>query len=198
MAAERQKPAQLDWRRPAWGWTLVAFAVGGPLNPLALGVFIVSSGGNSADGAAGAYCLAAAAASAAMIVAIVSWLAPQPSLPRTAQALGLSVVAVAVGLAISAGLTLGNNSPVAPPLDERINLALAVLMLSILAGFAIAASSMAAFRLIALRRKRRRTGFRSRVIRPREIGGEAHAQPSPAEPSSPLSPANPAWLKPAI
>lgn len=170
MAAERQKPAQLDWRRPAWVWAPVAFLLGGPLNPLVLGIVIVSVLGRASEGATVAtYCLAAGTASVAMTVAIVSWIAPAPSLARTAQALGLSVMAVAIGLAISAAASLGAAGPATPSLDERINLALAVLMLSIVAGAIIAASSALAFRYFALRWRRRRSS-RSRVVRPREIG----------------------------
>ena len=42
MAAERQKPARLDWRKPGAGWGAAAFALGGPLNPFALGVFVLA------------------------------------------------------------------------------------------------------------------------------------------------------------
>ena len=107
MAAERQKPARLDWRKPGAGWGVAAFALGGPLNPFALGVFVLALLGRaSLSSAASVYVLAAAPASVAMLVAIASWLAPLPSMARTAQGLGLCVVAVSVGLAISAGLTL--------------------------------------------------------------------------------------------
>ncbi|MDP3493797.1 MAG: hypothetical protein Q8R82_11825 [Hyphomonadaceae bacterium] len=171
MAAERQKPARLDWRRPGWVWALAAFALGGPLNPLALGVACIAIlGSASGSSAMGVYALMAGAASAAMLVAIVSWLAPSPAMPRTLQALGLSVVAVSIGLAISAGLTLGNGSSIPVLLDERINLGLAVLMLSLLTGAIIAASAAAAFRFVALRRTRRPKRTRSQAVRHHEVG----------------------------
>lgn len=171
MAAERQKPAQLDWRKPAWAWAPVALLLGGPLNPLVLGILIVAVLGRASEGVTlAAYCIAAGTASVAMVVAIMSWMAPAPSLPRTAQALALSVMAVAIGLAISAAVTLGVSGPATPSLDDRINLALAVLMLSIVAGAIIAASSAMVFRCIALRWRRRKSRSRSRVVRPREIG----------------------------
>lgn len=170
MAAERQKPARLDWRRPGVGWALAAFALGGPLNPLALGAAVVAALSRaSSSSVLGVYVLAASAASAAMLVAIVSWLAASPSMPRTVQALGLTVVALAVGLAISAGITLGNGSSIPVQLDERINLSLAVLMLSLLTGAVIAASAAITFRFVALRRPKR-SRHRSRVVTPREVG----------------------------
>lgn len=171
MAAERQKPARLDWRRPGWGWALTALALGGPLNPLALGVTVFAALSRaSASSVLGVYVLAASAASAAMLVAIVSWFASSPSMARTAQALGLTVVALAIGLAISAGATLGNGSVIPVQLDERINLSLAVLMLSLLTGSVIAASAAITFRFVALRRTRRPRRSRSRTVQPREVG----------------------------
>ena len=171
MAAERQKPARLDWRRPGWGWGFAAFVLGGPLNPLALGVAGVAILGSApASTAMGVYTLMCGAASAAMLVAIVSWLAPSPAMPRTLQALGHSVVAVSIGLAISAGLTLGNGGSIPVLLDERINLALAVLMLSMLTGGVIAASAATALRFVALRRTRRPRRTRSPTVSHREVG----------------------------
>lgn len=171
MAAERQKPARLDWRRPGAGWGAAAFALGGPLNPFALGVFgLALLTRASFPSAASVYVLAATPASVAMLVAIVSWLAPSPSMTRTAQALGLCVAAVSVGLAISAGLTLGSDSITAASIDDRINLGLAVLMLSLLAGAAIALSAAFIFRRIALRHRRQRKTSHSPVVQPREVG----------------------------
>lgn len=171
MAAERQKPARLGWRKPAAAWGMAAFTLGGPLNPLALGVFVVALLGRaSLHSAASVYMLAAAAASVAMLVAIVSWLAPLPSMFRTRQALSLCVAAVSAGLAISAGLTLGSGSVIGASIDERINLGLAVLMLCLLAGAAIALSAAFIFRHIALRHRRKRKISRGRVVQPREVG----------------------------
>ena len=173
MAAERQKPARLDWRKPGAGWGAAAFALGGPLNPFALGVIVLALLGRASfPSAASVYVLAATPASVAMLVAIVSWLAPSPSMARTAQALGLCVVAVSAGLAISAGLTLGSGSGsiAAASTDDRINLGLAVLMLSLLAGAAIALSAGLIFRRIALRHRRTRKTSHSQAIQPREVG----------------------------
>ena len=170
MAAERQKPARLDWRRPVTGWAFAAFVLGGPLNPLALGAAAFAALSHaSGSSILGVYVLVASATCAAMLVAIVSWLAPSPSIPRTVQALGLAVVALAVGLAISAGATLGSGSPIEVQLDERINLSLAVLMLSLLTGAVIAASAVVTLRFVALRRTRRPRHSRSRIVQPREV-----------------------------
>lgn len=171
MAAERQEPARLDWRRPGMGWALAAFLIGGPLNPLALGATVVAALSHvSSSSVLGVYVLAASAASSAMLVAIVSWLAATPSMTHTVQALGLIVVALSFGLAISAGATLGSGASIPVPLDERINLSLAVLMLSMLTGALIAASAAITFRFVALRRTRRPRRSRSRIVRPREVG----------------------------
>ena len=171
MAAERQKPARLDWRKPGAGWGVAAFALGGPLNPFALGVFVIALLGRASfSSAASVYVLAATPASVAMLVAIASWLAPLPSMARTAQALGLCVVAVSAGLAISAGLTLGSDGVPSASIDDRINLGLAVLMLSLLAGAAIALSAAFIFRRIALRHTRKRSASHSRAAQPREVG----------------------------
>ena len=171
MAAERQKPARLDWRRPGIVWALAAFVLGGPLNPIALGAAVVAAlGRESGSAIMGVYVLAATAASTAMLVAIVTWLAASSSMPRTIQALGLTVVALSIGLAIGAGVTLGNGSAFSVQLDERINLSLAVLMLSLLTGVVIAASAAITFRFVALRRTRRPPRSRSRIVPPREVG----------------------------
>lgn len=171
MAADRQKPARLDWRRPGWGWALAAFVLGGPLNPLTLGAAGVAALSHaSSSSILGVYVLAASGCSSAMLVAIVSWLASSPSIPRTLQALGLTVVALSVGLAISAGVTLGNGASIPVQLDEQVNLSLAVLMLSLLTGAVIAASAAITLRFVALRRTRSPERTRSRIVRPREVG----------------------------
>lgn len=165
MAAERQKPAQLDWRSPGLSWAIAALALGGPLNPLALGFVVVAFFGQvSGDAIATGYLLAAAAGCVAICVIVASWLAKAPSLQRTRQALAFSVVAMAFGFAISAAITL----PSGVLLDERINLALAVLTLAILAGGLIATSAVFVFRRVALAPKRP-TSSRRRIVRPREV-----------------------------
>jgi len=171
MAAVRQRPARLDWRRPGLGWALAAFVLGGPLSPLAFCAAIVAALSHaSSSSIIGVYVLAASAASSAMLVAIVSWLASPHSMRHTLYALGLTVAALAVGLAISAGITLGNGAFLSVELDEQINLSLAVLMLSLLTGAVIAASAAITFRFVALRRTRRPKRSRSRIVRPREVG----------------------------
>ncbi len=166
MAAERQKPAQLDWRTPRWGWALAAFALGGPLNPVALGFVVIAFFGRMSGGAVAAgYLLAAGASCVAICVVIASWLAKAPSLQRTVQALAFSVVAMAIGFAIASAVTLAPGVL----LDERINLGLAVLTISLLAGGAIAATSVFVFRRVALT-SRRKPSSRSRIVRPREVG----------------------------
>lgn len=166
MTAERQKPAQLDWRSPRWGWALAAFALGGPLNPVALSFVIIAFLGQMSGGAiASGYLLAAGAGCVAICVVIASWLAKAPSLQRTVQALAFSVVAMAVGFAVASAVTL----PPGVLLDERINLGLAVLTLSLLAGGLIAAASVLVFRRVALAPKRAPSS-RRRIVRPREVG----------------------------
>lgn len=178
MAADRQKPARLDWRKPALGWAIAAFLAGGPLNPLVLCAVLVSVLGYASGGAVLiVYAVAGGAASVAVFVAIATWLAPGRSVQRTSQVLTLTVLAVAAGLAVSAGVTLGSAAPATISLDERINLSLAVLMLSVLGGAVIAASSTTIFRFIALRPKRQRDSSRSRIVRPREVGASAPAEP---------------------
>jgi len=177
MSADRQKPARLGWRKPALGWAFAAFLAGGPLNPLVLGAVVVSALGYTPGGAVAlVYALAGGAASVATIVAIATWLAPGRSVQRTSQALALTVVAVAAGLAFAAGLTLAPGTSGAASLDERINLSLAVLMLSVLGGAVIATSSAMIFRYVALRPKRQRHSSRTRIVRPREVGASAPAE----------------------
>jgi len=138
----------------------------------------LSALGYASDGAVLiVYALAGAAASVAVVVAIATWLAPGRSVQRTSQALTLTALAVAAGLAISAGVTLGSAVPTTISLDERINLSLAVLMLSVLGDAVIAAGSATIFRFIALRPKHQRNSSRNRIVRPGEVGANAPAEP---------------------
>jgi hypothetical protein len=150
-------------------------------NPLALVAAAMPFMGHSPSAVSAAifnYLVVCGPACSATAISILCWLAPQTSVARLIQALSLTVVAGAVVLAIGAAATLRGEGGAAAVLDARINLGLAVLVLSLMAGGAIAASAGFIFRFVALRRKRRRTNSsRDRKIRPREVGGEAPVEP---------------------
>lgn len=177
MAAERQEPARLVWRNPSWIWAAAAFALGGVLNPLALCAATAPLVYHSPAAGSTAmlnYLVVAGPACAAVAISMLCWLGPQARVGRLIQVLSLTVVAGAVLLAIGAAATLRCEGAAAAVLDTRINLGLAVLVLSLMAGGAIAASAGFIFRFVALRRKRRRNdSSRDRKVRPREVGGEA-------------------------